>query len=67
MRCGGALICKGDTMEKVLNACGKPYSGDLNEKYMTEWLYNRGPTEDVYIIKFYKRQVTRIETTGHGW
>lgn len=79
LRCGNQIINIGDTKNKVLQACGQPankcktsipITGVLHAKHknlkVTNWTYNFGPTDFLYIVTFQNDKIIKITTEGYG-
>ena len=67
MRCGSEISSEGDSVLKLLDACGEPtlgnpalHSGD------TVWTYDFGPTEFIQRVRIRDGVVRRIESLGRG-
>lgn len=67
MRCGSDLVAEGDSVLKLLDACGEPTFGDPALYLGTaEWTYNFGPNEFMMKVLIRDGQVERIEELGRG-
>lgn len=67
MRCGTELIAEGDSVVKLLEACGEPTIGDPALFLGTaEWTYNFGPNEFMMRVLIRDGQVERLEELGWG-
>ena len=67
MRCGTAIISEGDSVLRLLDACGEPTLGD-RALYLGDavWTYNFGPTEFMKRVRIRDGVIRRIETLGRG-
>jgi hypothetical protein len=67
MRCGPELVSRGDSVIKLLEACGEPavgnpalLVGDVN------WIYNFGPDEFKQRVRIRDGRIMNIERLGRG-
>ncbi len=68
MRCGNELISPGDSVLKLLNACGEPAYGDPALYLGTaQWTYNFGPNEFMQRVYIQNGKVERINQLGYGF
>lgn len=81
--CGGALIERGDSMDRVVDHCGKPawitewqeeiiYEVDdvferSREVTIEEWVYNFGPNNFMWVLRFARDTVETMESVGRGF
>jgi len=67
LRCGTDLVTEGDSVVKLLEACGDPTTGDPDLYLDTaEWTYNFGPEEFMYRVLIRDGAVERIEELDRG-
>lgn len=67
IRCGTDLVDEGDSVIKLLEACGEPTLGDPALYLGTaEWTYNFGPTGFITRVLIRDGRVERIEDLGRG-
>lgn len=67
LRCGTDLITEGDSVVKLLEACGDPATGNPDLYLDTaEWTYNFGPNEFMYRVLIRDGAVERIEELDRG-
>lgn len=67
LRCGTELVTEGDSVVKLLEACGDPTTGDPDLYLDTaEWTYNFGPEAFMYRVLIRDGAVERIEELGRG-
>jgi len=67
LRCGTDLVAEGDSVVKLLEACGNPTTGDPDLYLGTaEWTYNFGPEEFMYRVLIRDGAVERIEELDRG-
>jgi len=67
LRCGTELVSEGDSVVKLLEACGEPTTGDPSLFLdRTDWVYNFGPEEFLYRVIIPDGDVERIEEPGRG-
>ena len=78
-RCGTDLVLLGDSSYRVRAKCGNPTAreyvgtnyhrgfpaGELRD--VEEWIYNRGPTDFVYTLRFHGGTLTEIYRSGRGF
>jgi hypothetical protein len=67
-RCEGATVAVGDRKHAVSKACGQPdkvriWGGGAVE----EWVYNFGPAQFIYYVKFIHGRLERIQAGEHGF
>ena len=68
MRCGTELVVEGDSVLKLLEACGEPDMGVAAlGPTNAEWIYNFGPDEFMKRVVIRDGQVERIEELGRGF
>lgn len=68
MRCGTELIAPGDSVLKLLNACGEPAYGDPALYFgTTDWTYNFGPDQFMQQVHIADGKVVRIQQLGYGF
>lgn len=66
MRCGSDLIFSGDSVIKLLEACGAPAIGDPSLDF-GKWTYNFGPHDFMVEVTIIDGKVERFETLGKGF
>lgn len=78
-RCGNDVIILGDSKYRVLAKCGTPFGKDFvgtNYFYrqpagefrdIEEWIYNRGPTDFTYTLRFQGGSLIEINRGGRGF
>jgi hypothetical protein len=67
MRCGAAVITPGDSVIRLLEACGAPTVGSPAVQFGTTfWIYNFGPTEFMRRVTLHDGKVRRIERLERG-
>jgi hypothetical protein len=78
-RCGTDVIMLGDSNYRVLAKCGQPSAREfIGTNYMyampagefrdiEQWMYNRGPTDFVYTLKFQGGSLLEIFRGGRGF
>ena len=67
-RCDGDTVTVGDRKYTVTEACGQPdkvriWGGGAVE----EWVYNFGPTQFIYYVKFMHGRLERIQVGERGF
>lgn len=70
IRCGTDLVVDGDSVAKLLEACGEPDIGDpevLLEHGFGEVTYNFGPTEFMVRVEVSDGKVESTEKLGYGF
>lgn len=67
MSCGTKLIETGDSVLRLLEACGKPAIGDSNNLDYGEWTYNFGPERFMMKVTIVHGKVETFETLGRGY
>ncbi len=78
MICKNGIVSKGETMPVVLHKCGPPSftdrheeSGSADDTLITvtvdDWIYNFGPNEFMYSIRFENGRVKKIESLDYGY
>jgi hypothetical protein len=67
-RCGTGVIQLGDSNYRVLTECGpSTEKEDLGFGDLQIWLYNRGPTDFMYRLKFQAGSVVEIIRGDRGF
>ena len=78
-RCGSYLIQLGDSNYRVLDECGPPMAKEVvgtNTSYapppgvfpdLEAWIYNRGPTDFIYRLKFQGGSLVNIYRGDRGF
>ncbi|MGH8528342.1 MAG: DUF2845 domain-containing protein [Nevskiales bacterium] len=79
LRCGSHAISEGDSIVRVLNACGEPAYRDnwqifypyllgsgLPSRRET-WYYNFGPSRLLYVLEFSSGRLQQERTEGYGF
>lgn len=67
MRCGVDLISNGDSALQLLESCGEPSKGDVDNLDYSEWVYNFGPQHFMKKVTIIDGMVERFETLGRGY
>jgi hypothetical protein len=80
LRCGNEVVQIGDSATKVLHMCGKPtakekikikkekrFNNNADGSKITQWTYNFGSSDFLYIISFQKGVVSSITANGYGY
>ncbi len=78
MICRNGIVSKGDAMPVVIYKCGPPSFADryqeggvVDDAVMTntvdDWIYNFGPNEFMYGIRFENGRVKKIESLDYGY
>jgi hypothetical protein len=74
-RCGSTLIELGESNYRVLDKCGLPSAKEgvgaassyASPPGVETWIYNRGPTDFVYRLKFQDGSLVNIYRGGRGF
>jgi hypothetical protein len=67
MRCGPELVSRGDSVMKLLEACGEPTIGNPTLLFGDVfWIYNFGPDEFKQRVRIRDGRIMRIERLGRG-
>jgi hypothetical protein len=76
LRCGINLTRLGEMKAEVARECGKPSSSSVGPQYghdgtfpgvIEEWIYNRGPGDYIYTLKFQEGQLIGIRRGERGF
>ena len=79
LRCGNDIVQVGDSQVRVQALCGKPAMQDKVKKEVkfgnnaasittvTQWTYNFGSNDFLYILSFTDGKLTDISTNGYGY
>jgi hypothetical protein len=78
MICRNGIVSKGETMPEVVNKCGPPSFNDRHQESrldedatiiitVDDWIYNFGPNEFMYSIRFENGRVKKIESLDYGY
>lgn len=79
LRCGNDIVQTGDSQAKVLKLCDKPVMKNKVKKDLkfgnnsasistvTQWTYNFGPNDFLYILSFENGKLVAISTDGYGY
>jgi Protein of unknown function (DUF2845) len=76
--CRNGIVSRGDIIAEVLKKCGPPAQRYQREETraekraisivaVDEWVYNFGPNEFMYSIRFENGRVARIESLEYGY
>ena len=76
--CRNGIVSRGDIIAEVLKKCGPPAQRNQREETrvetrainivaVDEWIYNFGPNEFMYSIRFENGRVARIESHDYGY
>ena len=76
--CRNGIVSKGDPIVEVLKKCGQPAQKyqrvetrsekkGLSIVTIDEWIYNFGPNEFMYGLRFENGRVERIESLDYGY
>ena len=76
--CRDGIVSKGDLIVEVLKKCGQPAQKYQREETrivtrgisivtVDEWIYNFGPNEFMYSLRFENGRVARIESLDYGY
>jgi hypothetical protein len=67
LRCNRETVAIGDTPFEVIETCGKPDRRVRLEGGSVErWVYDFGPTQLLYYLKFVNGRLARIQTGEYG-
>jgi hypothetical protein len=67
-RCSGETVSVGDRQYAVREACGLPEKISISGGgTVEEWIYNFGPTEFIYYVKFVNGRLERIQAGEYGF
>jgi hypothetical protein len=67
MRCGPELVSRGDSVIKLLEACGEPTVGNPALLFGDVfWIYNFGPDEFKQRVRIRDGRIMAIERLGRG-
>jgi len=76
--CRNGIVSKGDLIVEVLKKCSQPAQKYQREETriltrgisivtVDEWIYNFGPNEFMYSLRFENGRVARIESLDYGY
>jgi hypothetical protein len=67
MRCGAELVSRGDSVIRLLDACGQPTVGNPALLFGDSvWIYNFGPDEFQRRVRLRDGRIRNIERLGRG-
>jgi len=67
MRCGAEIVSRGDSVIRLLDACGEPTVGDPALWFGDAvWIYNFGPDEFQRRVRVRDGRIRNIERLGRG-
>lgn len=67
LRCDGQLLGPGDSVARLLEACGEPDIGNVGVLEFGEWTYNFGPDEFMMRVTIRDGEIERVEQLGYGY
>lgn len=76
MHCGSRIIAAGDSVGKLIAACGEPAYRDVWSLYplangaiadTEEWYYNFGPNQLMRVIRLRSGRIDEIDSDGYGY
>lgn len=70
LRCGADLIQEGDSVARMAEACGEPYTGNLDSLLQLgygEVTYNFGRRDFMVRVRILDGKVESTETLGYGF
>lgn len=67
LRCGADLVSEGESVHKLIEACGEPVEGDMLYTDFGRWTYNFGPDEFMMRVTIRAGIVERVERLGYGY
>jgi hypothetical protein len=76
--CRNGIVSRGDLIVEVLKKCGEPAQNFQRKETrivtkgisivtVDEWIYNFGPNEFMYSLRFENGRVARIESLDYGY